>query len=69
MFRELQVMEGESADIRGERGLPCCSLDRRSFLKCAVATGAALGLAELAHPAAGIPAGAVSYTHLTLPTN
>ncbi|MGA2166753.1 MAG: AmmeMemoRadiSam system radical SAM enzyme [Terracidiphilus sp.] len=56
MFRELQMLEGENADIRGERGLPCCSLDRRSFLKCAVATGAALGLSELAHPAARIPA-------------
>jgi len=55
MLSETQVQQGNSLDVLGERNLFCCSLDRRSFLKCAVASGAALGLSEAAHPAAGIP--------------
>ncbi len=56
MFRELDVQEGKSFDICGERSLCGRSLDRRSFLKCALASGAALGLSEAAHSATGISA-------------
>jgi len=33
-----------------------CPLDRRSFLRCALASGAALGVCEFARPSVGIPA-------------
>ena len=35
-------------------------LDRRSFLKCALASGAALGMGGAAEPASGMPSGAAS---------
>jgi pyruvate formate lyase activating enzyme len=38
------------------------ALDRRSFLKCALASGAALGMTSVAEPAAAIPSGAASET-------
>ena len=41
-------------DVRGDMSL----LDRRRFMKCALASGAALGVSEVARPASGIPAGA-----------
>ena len=44
---------------RNQAGSP---LDRRSFLKCALASGAALGINGVAQPAAGIGAGAASGT-------
>ena len=52
MFCELQALKSESIDVRGRRS----PLDRRSFLKCALASGAALGLSEAAHSATGIAA-------------
>jgi pyruvate formate lyase activating enzyme len=55
MFGQLQELDGTKFDVLSERGLPCCGFDRRSFLKCALASGAALGLSEAANPAAGIP--------------
>ncbi len=58
MFRELQTLEGERTDILTERSLSRCSLGRRSFLKCALASGAALGLSGMAEQAAGAAAGA-----------
>lgn len=39
-------------------GLPCGGLNRRSFLKCAVASGAALSAGEVARAASGMPAAA-----------
>jgi pyruvate formate lyase activating enzyme len=42
--------EGESPAVRGARSPSWCPLDRRSFLKCALASGAALGVGELAPP-------------------
>ncbi|MGA3136076.1 MAG: AmmeMemoRadiSam system radical SAM enzyme [Terracidiphilus sp.] len=56
MFRELDAQEGKSFDSCSERSMCWRSLDRRSFLKCALASGAALGLGEAAQPAAGITA-------------
>ena len=44
------ALEGESPAVRGERGPLLCSLDRRSFLRCALASGAALGVCEFAQP-------------------
>jgi len=44
---------------RNQAGSP---LDRRSFLKCALASGAALGINGVAQPAAGIGSGAASGT-------
>ncbi|MGA3070473.1 MAG: AmmeMemoRadiSam system radical SAM enzyme [Terracidiphilus sp.] len=49
----LDVMKDESFALSGERGPLCRPLARRSFLKCALASGAALGLSEFARPAAG----------------
>src|ERR1039458_5741060 len=57
MSRELDAQEGvkipadgaakgESPAVRGERGPFSCLLDRRSFLQCALASGAALGVCE-----------------------
>ncbi|MBZ5550003.1 MAG: AmmeMemoRadiSam system radical SAM enzyme [Acidobacteriia bacterium] len=42
--------EGESPLIRCKRGLFSCALDRRSFLNCALASGAALCVCEFARP-------------------
>src|ERR1039457_6838603 len=36
------------------------ALDRRTFMRCALASGAALGMAAVAEPAAAIPSGAAS---------
>ncbi len=44
---------------KGPAGRP---LDRRSFMKCALASGAALGVSEFAQPAAAIPSGAAPQT-------
>jgi pyruvate formate lyase activating enzyme len=55
MFGQLQVLDGERLDVLSERSLPCCGFDRRLFLKCALASGAALGLSEGAYPTAAIP--------------
>jgi pyruvate formate lyase activating enzyme len=41
-----------------QAGNACCTLDRRSFLKCAVASGAALGVGAAVQPASAIPADA-----------
>src|SRR5208337_1971286 len=54
MFCELNMREGEGSVLGGERS----PFNRRSFLKCALASGAALGLSEFAQPATGISAGA-----------
>jgi len=53
MYRELDVQGAVSLDVLGDKTLSRCSLDRRSFLKCALATGAALGMSEVAEPAVG----------------
>jgi pyruvate formate lyase activating enzyme len=50
MFRELDMQQ----DANSEAGPSNCSFDRRSFLKCAVASGAALGISGVAHPATGV---------------
>ncbi|HEX7424670.1 MAG TPA: AmmeMemoRadiSam system radical SAM enzyme [Terriglobales bacterium] len=52
--------EGESPAVRGERSPSSSPLDRRSFLKCALASGAALGVCEFAQPLVlvAIPSGA-----------
>jgi len=55
MFRELEMPDESGLDLLGTRGLPCRGFDRRSFLRCALASGAALGLSEAAFPAAGVP--------------
>jgi len=47
--------EGESPAVRGERSPFSCPLDRRSFLKCALASGATLGVCEFVPPFAAIP--------------
>jgi pyruvate formate lyase activating enzyme len=44
------MAKGESPAVRGERSPSWCLLDRRSFLKCALASGAALGVGEFAPP-------------------
>jgi len=51
MFRELNMRQDDCL-----QGPSHCALDRRSFLKCAVASGAALGMGETAHPATGVSA-------------
>ncbi len=48
--------EGSRTQMQGERSLPGCALDRRSFLKCALASGALLGLGETAYASAGAAA-------------
>ncbi|MGA7512069.1 MAG: hypothetical protein WBW46_04190, partial [Candidatus Sulfotelmatobacter sp.] len=48
--------EGEAPAVHGERSPFSCPLDRRSFLKCAVASGAALGVCEFARFPVAIPA-------------
>jgi len=51
----------DKADILNpERGPFSPSFDRRSFLKCALATGAALGVGDLLRPLAAIPSPAAS---------
>ncbi|MGA2673914.1 MAG: AmmeMemoRadiSam system radical SAM enzyme [Terracidiphilus sp.] len=54
MSFELDTQQGESSVLRGNRS----PFDRRSFLRCALASGAALGLTEFSAPAAGMPAAA-----------
>jgi len=49
------VAAGKSPAIRGEGRPFSCSLDRRSFLKCALASGASLGVREFAQPLVAIP--------------
>jgi pyruvate formate lyase activating enzyme len=56
MSGQLEVMNDERADVLSERGMSNCGFDRRSFLKCALASGAALGLGEAACSAAAVPA-------------
>jgi len=51
MLSEVDIREGESAVDRGEKS----PLDRRWFLKCALASGAALGVSG--KPAAAMPLG------------
>src|ERR1035438_4050752 len=46
MSRELDVQEGRSPAVRGGGGPFSRPLDRRSFLQCALASGAALGVCE-----------------------
>ena len=55
MARELDAQAGRSPAVRGERSLSSCPLDRRSFLQCALASGAALGVGEFV-PFVAIPA-------------
>jgi pyruvate formate lyase activating enzyme len=54
MLRQPDVLEDGSSDMSGGQSLPCCTLDRRSFLKCALVSGAAIGLGEMAKPAKGV---------------
>ena len=54
MLCELDTQQGECAALRAVRS----PFDRRSFLRCALASGAALGLTEFSAPAAGMPAAA-----------
>jgi len=54
----LDVEEEKSLGMSSERSLSGCGLNRRSFLKCALASGAALGVSEMANPATGISAAA-----------
>jgi pyruvate formate lyase activating enzyme len=53
MYRELNGQGAMSLNFPGERSLSFCSFDRRSFLKCALASGAALGMSEVAEPVVG----------------
>ncbi|MGA9257324.1 MAG: AmmeMemoRadiSam system radical SAM enzyme [Candidatus Sulfotelmatobacter sp.] len=46
---------GKSPAVRGERSPLSCALDRRSFLECALASGAALGLCEFTQLLVAIP--------------
>ncbi|MFZ1138562.1 MAG: hypothetical protein WAN76_05260, partial [Candidatus Sulfotelmatobacter sp.] len=55
MARELDAREGQSPAVHGERGPLSCALDRRSFLQCALASGAALSACEFAQLLAPIP--------------
>ncbi len=55
MIEQLEALDGESLGVAGEQSLPCCGFDRRSFMKCALASGAALGLSETACSAAAAP--------------
>src|ERR1035441_10355231 len=50
------VAESSKLDIRDEPGFISCGLDRRSFLRCALTAGAALGVCELSPHAAAMPA-------------
>ena len=50
MAPEVNPQEGQSPIVRGERAPSSPPLDRRSFLKCALASGAALGVCEFAQP-------------------
>src|SRR5271157_6556696 len=56
MPRELDAQKGESLVIRGEQSPFSRPLDRRSFLNCALASGAALGVCEFAKLVVPIPA-------------
>jgi pyruvate formate lyase activating enzyme len=58
MFRGLDVLEDESPTVCAERNPLCGPLGRRSFLKCVLASGTALGFSELAQPAAATPSAA-----------
>ena len=51
-------MDRDSSEIGGVCRVPGSSLDRRAFMKCALASGAALGAGELAHAATGSPSAA-----------
>jgi pyruvate formate lyase activating enzyme len=53
MYRELNGQGAMSLGFPGERSLSFCSFDRRSFLRCALASGVALGMGEAAAPVAG----------------
>ena len=55
MFRE---MNRDGSEIGGVCGIGGSSLDRRAFMKCALASGAALGAGELAHASKGLPSAA-----------
>jgi pyruvate formate lyase activating enzyme len=57
MFCDLDVRMCGWAGSGRETGL---GLDRRSFLKCALASGAALGAGTVAQPAAGLSSGAAA---------
>ena len=46
--------EGQASILGGDRALFSCPLDRRSFLKCALASGAALNISALAPPLAAL---------------
>ena len=52
----MDVLKDESFALRPENGPLCRPLGRRSFLKCALASGAALSLSELTRPASAAPA-------------
>jgi pyruvate formate lyase activating enzyme len=52
------MLDSDNLGAGFERSTPGCTLDRRSFLKCAVASGAALGVGAAAQPASVIPADA-----------
>jgi len=56
MSSEFDAQEGESSAVGGERGPFSCLLDRRSFLQCALASGAAISICEFARPLVAIPA-------------
>jgi pyruvate formate lyase activating enzyme len=53
MYRDLNGQGEMSLNFPGERSMSFCSFDRRSFLKCALASGAVLGMSEIAEPAVG----------------
>ena len=55
MAREFDGREGQSPAVHDERGPLSCALDRRSFLHCALASGAALGACEFAQLLAPLP--------------
>jgi pyruvate formate lyase activating enzyme len=55
MIGQLRELDGARLDVLSERSLPCCGFDRRLFLKCGLASGAALGLSETAYSAAATP--------------
>ena len=59
MLGELDMHVDGNVDGCGGRSLCSRPLDRRAFMKCALASGAALGVSEAAHPASGVPSGAV----------
>jgi pyruvate formate lyase activating enzyme len=58
MFRGFDVLEDQCSALFAERSQLCRPLGRRSFLKCALASGAALGMGKLASPAVAAASGA-----------